>query len=729
MYTAGITTNGKSEKLVKEKLLTVGIITKNECEKLERCLKSLMPLKDAINCEIIVTDTGSTDGTIEMAEKYADKIINFEWCDDFAAARNSGIDAAQGLWFMWVDSDEWFENVDKIITFFKSEEYKKYISATLTFIDYRDIKKKNYSELTVFRMTVMHSGVKFIGEIHESVNITTPTKKIDTKLYHDGYVFESEKEKISKHQRNLDALMTVYEKNPNRLGTISYIVDQYNFIGDFEKVDEYCQKGIAISKELEDKTSKSHHLNFLIMQATNFLNTGRNAKAVELLENLKDEDDENSYRFLDIYAVLSNAYFNLDIKDKAFEYAKKFMDYYINQDKLNQTNACIFILIFSQTNVINTMLFRCIKYFVNQKMSEVEIFDYLEQIKLNMISTDSENGILDYTKNIIKTALELRQYGLIIKLYKHTESDNQMEIASFENILILELLNYKECVEDIIREVADLDIESEFNQFAKIIEKHQHLDDEEFNKADLQNWVDSYEHIKNKYIQTEIIYFAIEHNLDLSLVIEKLDVYNIIEIVKNPILVHPDFLEKLINYYYENIDFEFNTKKLYFIIALMEYYTVNRDSSAEVLIVYDIFETELPKLINSMYSKEILKDINICLLPNLFRFGYYIQNANIYKQKNDYVSYIKTLKTALREYPIMEIPIKNAIKDIEIYLEEADSRTKELENLAKNIKQKIYEFITMGNNEEALSVICQLQSIMPHDNELKELKSRLTLKK
>ena len=68
--------------------------------------------------------TGSTiaDGiaqTVEIAQKYADQVLHFEWCDDFSAARTTGIDAAKGLWFMWIDSDEWIENPDSMIDFFK----------------------------------------------------------------------------------------------------------------------------------------------------------------------------------------------------------------------------------------------------------------------------------------------------------------------------------------------------------------------------------------------------------------------------------------------------------------------------------------------------------------------------------------------------------------------------------------------------------------------------------
>ena len=89
-------------------------------------MESIKPILEAVPSELIAVDTGCTDGSVKIVEEYADKIIKFKWCDDFSKARNTGLKAASGEWFMFIDDDEWFEDATEIIEFFNSGEYKSY---------------------------------------------------------------------------------------------------------------------------------------------------------------------------------------------------------------------------------------------------------------------------------------------------------------------------------------------------------------------------------------------------------------------------------------------------------------------------------------------------------------------------------------------------------------------------------------------------------------------------
>ena len=85
---------------MKKPVYSIGIIFKNEIRCLERCMKSLQPLREAVPCELVMADTGSTDGSREVAEKYADILFDFPWIDDFAAARNAVMDRCSGRWYL-----------------------------------------------------------------------------------------------------------------------------------------------------------------------------------------------------------------------------------------------------------------------------------------------------------------------------------------------------------------------------------------------------------------------------------------------------------------------------------------------------------------------------------------------------------------------------------------------------------------------------------------------------
>ncbi len=88
--------------------LSLCMIVKNEEAFLEQCLLSVQGLVD----EIVIVDTGSTDRTKEIALKYTAKVYDFQWCDDFAAARNESLKYATGDWILVLDADESLAKMD-----------------------------------------------------------------------------------------------------------------------------------------------------------------------------------------------------------------------------------------------------------------------------------------------------------------------------------------------------------------------------------------------------------------------------------------------------------------------------------------------------------------------------------------------------------------------------------------------------------------------------------------
>ena len=115
--------------------ISVCIIAKNEEKYIEDCLKKLQPY----GFEIVVTDTGSTDRTREIAEKYADKVLDFEWINDFSAARNFCASQASNNWVLALDCDEYMESVDlMIIRIQMQQKPKQFVVICMKNIQLRD---------------------------------------------------------------------------------------------------------------------------------------------------------------------------------------------------------------------------------------------------------------------------------------------------------------------------------------------------------------------------------------------------------------------------------------------------------------------------------------------------------------------------------------------------------------------------------------------------------------
>jgi glycosyltransferase involved in cell wall biosynthesis len=80
--------------------LSVILITKNEAHDLADCLASV-----AWADEIIVCDSGSTDATLEIAERFTDKIFSTDW-PGFGVQKNRALAKASGDWVLSIDADE-----------------------------------------------------------------------------------------------------------------------------------------------------------------------------------------------------------------------------------------------------------------------------------------------------------------------------------------------------------------------------------------------------------------------------------------------------------------------------------------------------------------------------------------------------------------------------------------------------------------------------------------------
>mgnify|MGYP000310770769 CR=1 FL=1 len=237
--------------------ISLCMIVKNEELVLRRCLDCIKDLMD----EIIIVDTGSTDGTKKIAYEYTDKVYDYEWRDDFAAARNYSFSKAAMDYIYVADADE-------IIDEENQKRFRCLKEALLPEIEIVQMKYCNQLEYgSVYNFDIEYRGklykrlrtFQWIDPLHETVNL-------------DPIVFDSDIEIIHKP----------LEKHDRR---------------DFANFEKLVNRGEVLSKKL------------LIMYAKELMIAGNEqdfAKAVPLFQRaLQEERSTEEYKAAD--CVLAKA--------------------------------------------------------------------------------------------------------------------------------------------------------------------------------------------------------------------------------------------------------------------------------------------------------------------------------------------------------------------------------------------------------------------------------------
>jgi len=183
--------------------LSVCIITKNEEQNIARVLASVKDVAD----EVVVTDTGSNDRTVEIARRLGANVLHFDWIDDFSAAHNFCNRQASGDWLLLLDADEELlpESHQELRSAIDQQEALAFNLIRQDLSDADDPDR--YTEMFQLRLFRNRDDLNFVGRFHhhpspefgliakhEALQVCDSTIRIR----HDGFVGELRQAKLER---------------------------------------------------------------------------------------------------------------------------------------------------------------------------------------------------------------------------------------------------------------------------------------------------------------------------------------------------------------------------------------------------------------------------------------------------------------------------------------------------------------------------------------------------
>lgn len=191
--------------------LTVCMIVRNERENLGQLLPVIVPEAD----ELVVVDTGSSDGTAELLAEHGARVFERAWDDDFAAARNRGLEEVRTSHVLWLDADDRMEAGD--VARIRDAIREKPQRGLLLLLVNTSPDPSAVSSCWQLRVFPVRPEHRFRGRIHEQVQesltrTATPTERLDVTITHTGY--QRPGDVIRKSRRNFEMLRREMNEGP-----------------------------------------------------------------------------------------------------------------------------------------------------------------------------------------------------------------------------------------------------------------------------------------------------------------------------------------------------------------------------------------------------------------------------------------------------------------------------------------------------------------------------------
>lgn len=698
-----------------ECLVTISMLVSNRIDTVEKCFESFRPLLEQIPSEFIAVDTvgdEKSDGSVDVARKYADKIVHFEWCDDFAAARNAGLKEARGKWLIYLDDDEWFDDAGPLIDFFsKPELYENYDRISMMEHSYTSASQIDYVSNKFSRISAIVPESKFVDPVHELLKGIVYRNEYDLKetfVHHVGYIGKLSDKKAKRNQQIMNKEL---EKNP---GNFHLWLQQIAGAGDDEKeMLKFSEKAISTlkSRELDDWNITDWIEIFLYRM--------RGYARLKMWSDL----DVNVDVFLEhvknpfFRGVAAKFELSRDLNEIGIEKASKWIHIYFDAVE------------YCEKNNRNS---EEISYFFGHDISKDTMYNAVEMY-FNLCSKESQDAYEEIKKMILDVPWHIfdeKRSNVLASSLKYAINEEDSETVEFlsENFVTDGILS-DEFVKQLDR--IDMGIESDTAQekFDQMIEMIDAKSDSLWIKQHARKEV-SDDELKNslcdeitfKYPNEDLIRICVENGHSPQRYVENVsfeDVSKSVSAIITKESMHldgiPGFASRI-----ESV-WESTVQRNYLLANLRKRYIFQESMAlSKVMDESEKYCQNMLEYANNIYLPELCDSASE-LLPSEVRFAILFGKALKLKKDNHLKECLTYLQEALEVFKYSESLIKRIIQSIELEQRKRVAVNNEMARLGNQVKSQIIALISQGQNEVAAGLLNELKQITPEDPDLATL--------
>jgi glycosyltransferase involved in cell wall biosynthesis len=219
--------------------------------------------------EILIVDTGSYDGTPEIAKLFGAHVFHLEWTGDFSSARNASLERATGAWILTIDADECISPSDY-------ENFTKLLQGGTTVNTAFLMETRNYSTKVIMENWMPNDGlypaeetgagwfpsvkirlfpnrpdIRFDGSIHEMVRDSVQRAGIEIAatplpIHHYGYL-DKERQQRKENDYYLLGMKKLAEMGSDDYVALFELAIQAGSTGRYEEAVTLWNRAVAIN--------------------------------------------------------------------------------------------------------------------------------------------------------------------------------------------------------------------------------------------------------------------------------------------------------------------------------------------------------------------------------------------------------------------------------------------------------------------------------------------------